>query len=228
MNRNELIAQMKTVMPIVNNWIQLNDQIYKRKKSLNELEYAVKESKPGVKSFLKNLWLSLVGCFMFGGIFLLPVEWFTPYKITLTVFCYFNLFLTVILTVVLCIRSGKDYKVMKGNLPRARQEYADLQAQYAKEVSANMSKIYAIFPKKYATPWDIKKIYSYLVDCRADSMKEAINLLEHENYQQEQNRQIDALNDQIFDMQRTQRNLERRVADAEAEADWAYNRTLNQ
>lgn len=67
-----------------------------------------------------------------------------------------------------------------------------------------------------------------MVDCRADSMKEAINLLEHENYQQEQNRQIDALNDQIFDMQRTQRDLERRVADAEAEADWAYNRTLNQ
>ena len=50
MNRNELIAQMETVMPIVNNWIQLNDQIYKRKKSLNELEYAIKESKPGIKA----------------------------------------------------------------------------------------------------------------------------------------------------------------------------------
>lgn len=66
-----------------------------------------------------------------------------------------------------------------------------------------------------------------MVNGRADNMKEAINLLEHENYQEEQNRQIDALNDQIFDMQRTQRELEQRVADAEMEADRA-NRALYQ
>ena len=66
-----------------------------------------------------------------------------------------------------------------------------------------------------------------MVNGRADNMKEAINLLEHENYQEEQNRRIEDLNNQIFDMQRTQRELESRVADAEMEADRA-NRRLNQ
>lgn len=227
MNRNELIAQIQSILPIADNWIELNRLKNKTRRAVDDLEKEMNKKEPGAKSFLNELWECLAVSFMFGGSIVYLVMFFIVHEINIPVICYCCLGLTAILTPWLYKKTIKDYKELKEELSGVRQEYADVNERLAKEVGANMYKIYAIFPKDYANPKDIKKIYSYLVNRRADNMKEAINLLEHENYQEEQNRQINALNDQIFDMQRTQRELEQRVADAEMEADRA-NRALYQ
>lgn len=227
MNRNELIAQIQSILPIADNWIELNRLKNKTRRAVDDLEKEMNKKEPGAKSFLNELWECLAVSFMFGGSIVYLVMFFIVHEINIPVICYCCLGLTAILTPWLYKKTIKDYKELKEELSGVRQEYADVNERLAKEVGANMYKIYAIFPKDYANPKDIKKIYSYLVNGRADNMKEAINLLEHENYQEEQNRQINALNDQIFDMQRTQRELEQRVADAEMEADRA-NRALYQ
>ena len=227
MNRNELIAQIQSILPIADNWIELNRLKNKTRRAVDDLEKEMNKKEPGAKSFLNELWECLAVSFMFGGSIVDLVMFFIVHEINIPVICYCCLGLTAILTPWLYKKTIKDYKELKEELSGVRQEYADVNERLAKEVGANMYKIYAIFPKDYANPKDIKKIYSYLVNGRADNMKEAINLLEHENYQEEQNRQINALNDQIFDMQRTQRELEQRVADAEMEADRA-NRALYQ
>ena len=227
MNRNELIAQIQSILPIADNWIELNRLKNKTRRAVDDLEKEMNKKEPGAKSFLNELWECLTVSFMFGGSIVYFVMFFIVHEINIPVICYCCLGLTAILTPWFYKKTIKDYKELKEELSGVRQEYADVNERLAKEVGANMYKIYAIFPKDYANPKDIKKIYSYLVNGRADNMKEAINLLEHENYQEEQNRQIDALNDQIFAMQRTQRELEQRVADAEMEADRA-NRALYQ
>lgn len=227
MNRNELIAQIQSILPIADNWIELNRLKNKTRRAVDDLEKEMNKKEPGIKSFLNDLWECLAISFMFGGSIIYLVMMFVVREINIPVICYCGLGLTAILTAWSYQKTIKDYKKLKEELPGVKQEYEDARERFAREVSANMYKIYAIFPKDYANPGDIKKLYSYLVNGRADNMKEAINLLEHENYQEEQNRRIEDLNNQIFDMQRTQRELESRVADAEMEADRA-NRRLNQ
>ncbi len=228
MERQQLIAKIEGIMPIVNKWIEYIDSSNKQRRRISELEGAIAETKFNFINLFQNVWLSLVICFLFGGILLLPIEWFTDKKITLPFYIVFVSILTVILSIVLICRSLKDNAVMKGNLPKLKAEYDEIQNRFQREVKPYMPQIYAIFPKNYADPYTIKKLYSYLVNQRADNMKEAINLLEQERYQQDQQRQLDAFDQQIADMQRNQKELEQRVADAEFEANQAYIKSLYQ
>ena len=222
MERQELIAKIEEIMPIVNKWIELSDLKVKTHKKVSELEKSIANEKPNLGNLLQKAWLSLLGCFFLGGILLLPIEWLTPIKITLPFYLVYTIILTVILTIILQKKSQKDLAVMQENLPRIKAEYAEAENRFNREVTANLSRIYDVFPRDYAYPWAIKQIYTYLVNCRADNMKEAINLLEHEQQQKQQQEKMDALGNQLTQVQKTQSELEQRVAGAEFQASQAF------
>lgn len=222
MERQEVIAKLETIMPIVNRWVELADLKVKNHKRVSELEKAIEKEKPTIGNIIQKAWLSLLCCFFGGGILLLPIEWLTPVKISLPFYLVYTIILTVILTIVLVIKSKRDLAVMQNNLPRVKAEYAEVEKQFAREVTANLPKIYAVIPQTYAYPYAIKQIYSYLANCRADNLKEAINLFEQEQQQKEQKAKMDALGNQLTQVQKTQDELEQRVAGAEFQASQAF------
>lgn len=222
MERQELIAKLETIMPLVNRWVELTNLKTQTHKRVSTLEKSIAKEQPTIGNTIQKAWLSLLCCFFLGGILLLPIEWLTPIKISLPFYLVYTLILTVILTIVLVKKSQKDLAVMQNNLPKLKAEYAEIENQFAKEVTANLPKIYDIIPKNYAYPYAIKQIYSYLANCRADSLKEAINLFEQEQQQKEQTAKMDALGNQLTQVQKTQSELEQRVAGAEFQASQAF------
>lgn len=227
MNREETIAKFQEIMPIVNKWLEYDELRRKSKNRVTELENGIANAKPNTTNLIKNAWTSFIGCFLLGGVLLLPVEWLGM-KITFPFYLVYTIILTVILTSILQKRDRKSYEEMQSNLPKVKAEYAEVENGFNREVKAHLPKIYAVIPQNYAYPLIIKKLYSYLVDYRADSLKEAINLYEHEKQQKEQQKIFDAYDKQISDMQRTQSQLEQRVADAEAQASYAYIKSLHE
>lgn len=222
MERQELITKLQEIMPLVNRWVELADLKVKNHKRVCELERAIEKEKPTIGNIIQKVWLSFLCCFFLGGILLLPIEWLTPIKITFRFYLVYTIILTVILTVVLVAKSKKDLVVMQNNLPRVKAEYAEVENQFAREVTANLPKIYAVIPQNYAYPHAINQIYSYLKNCRADNLKEAINLFEQEQQQKEQKAKMDALGNQLTQVQKTQDELEQRVAGAEFQASQAF------
>lgn len=146
MNRNELIAQIQSILPIADNWIELNRLKNKTRRAVDDLEKEMNKKEPGAKSFLNELWECLAVSFMFGGSIVYLVMFFIVHEINIPVICYCCLGLTAILTPWLYKKTIKDYKELKEELSGVRQEYADVNERLAKEVGANMYKIYAIFP----------------------------------------------------------------------------------
>lgn len=227
MNREETIAKFQEIMPIVNKWLEYDELRRKSKNRVTDLEKGIAEAKPNTTNLIKNAWISLIGCFFLGGILLLPVEWLGK-KITFPFYLVYTIILTVILTTILQKRAKQSYEEMLSNLPKVKAEYAEVENGFNRDVRVHLAKVYAVVPQNYAYPLVIKKLYSYLTDCRADSLKEAINLYEHEKQQKEQQKIFDAYDKQISDMQRNQSRLEQRVADAEAHATYAYIKSLHE
>lgn len=110
-----------------------------------------------------------------------------------------------------------------------KKEIAEWKARYDAEenrlaeiLGPHADKILEVVPKAYVAPDIIEMLYEYLVNGRADSMKEALNLFEEEKHR----RQLDERQQQLEEnfirgmemMQEQQDELEQRVKNAEARA----------
>lgn len=97
------------------------------------------------------------------------------------------------------------------------------------EIGPHWGKITNIIPEDYATPVCIQQVYSYLVNGRADNLKEALNLFEEEQHrarvEENQRYMYEKQQEEIAKLKAMQVELENRVFNAEARADEAYYRS---
>lgn len=103
-----------------------------------------------------------------------------------------------------------------------QKEYEAENEELVKVLAPHWEHILEIVPQKYAVPFIIRHIHSYLIDDRADSMKEAINLFEEEQHRwrmEASQRQMQAeYQRELEAMQEAQKRLEHRVLVAEHDA----------
>lgn len=224
MERNELVAKIEEIMPIVNKWIAYNNLRNSTAKKIKTTEQNITYIKPNV---FKDFGISFGICFLFGGILLLPIEWLTDIKIKFPFYFVFTIVLTFILLAILNKSGKKRVTEQQEALVRLKAEYSEIENKFNREITPHMQKIYAIFPRDYAYPNTIKQLYTYLVNRRADNLKEAINLFEQERQQTQQQQILNSYGEQLATMQRNQQQLEQRVAEAEAEADYVYRRSIS-
>lgn len=223
MNREELIAKIQELLPFIGTW-----ENYEKKR--NEMQIKISSAANEVSKLKERnvVVFLLVGAgygFILSLFAMVPIAkmgLFSPYIwfgfIGLVAFIYMKI----------ASKNNKEKIAAKeATIEKLKEQYRILNEEYSRAKKPWDNKIYAIFPQKYAYPSTIKTLYSYLVNRRADSLKEAINLFENEQQQQQLKRTFDAYDNKIAAMQREQKNLEQRVADAEFEANQAYIRSLN-
>lgn len=116
-------------------------------------------------------------------------------------------------------------------IERRKNEYAQAEQEMIAELTPHWDKIQAVIPQDYVSPLFVRTVYGYLVNERADSMKEAINLFELEQHQwrMEENQQQMYVQYQteINNMKDIINGLETRMANAEYEASVAYYTNAN-
>ena len=149
MERDKLIAELEAIMPIVNKWESLSNLIAQNQRSINELNFNIRNEEPTFSNIMAMAFISILCCFSFDGIVFLMIKLSSSIKITFLFYFVFSSILAIILTIVFVARGKR-----------------------------NAADIYAIIPQNYAYPNVIKQLYSYLKEHRADTLKEAINLYE--------------------------------------------------
>lgn len=114
---------------------------------------------------------------------------------------------------------------LKAEMDQWEADYREEEAKLAETLSPYRNQILEVVPEKYAVPAVVECLYDYLINGRADSMKEAINLFEEEQHrrQMEQNQEdfMNACARELTVMQEAQAQLEQRVRNAEARANIA-------
>lgn len=102
------------------------------------------------------------------------------------------------------------------------QEYEKTEQEMYAELAPHWQKIQAVIPQDYIAPMFAREAYGYLVNGRADSMKEAINLFEEEQHrwrmEQGQQQMYEQYQTEIRSLQQVTKELEQRVSAAEVEA----------
>ncbi len=209
MERDELIAKLESFMPIVDKWEKLSSLLANNRQRINGLESDIRNEEPTFKNIIAMAFLSFLCCFAFDGIVLLILKLFSSIKITFSFYLILSIILTVILTIVLVLIAKRDVSIRSNTLFWAQEERERLEKQFANEVTPYLPDICAIIPQKYVYPSIIKQLYSYLKDCRADNLKEAINLYE-------ENCKTNTLNKQLAQIQKTQEEIKQHAEEAES------------
>lgn len=101
-----------------------------------------------------------------------------------------------------------------------------------KDIAPDWDKVLSVIPQDYATPTCIYSVYNYLVNGRADTLKEALNLFEEEQHrwrvEANQQKMYDEYQQELQTMKDVQASMEARVANAEWMSKVAYLRSTQQ
>lgn len=209
MERDELIAELEAIMPIVNKWERLSNLIAQNQRSINELNFNIRNEEPTFSNIMAMAFISILCCFSFDGIVFLMIKLSSSIKITFLFYFVFSSILAIILTIVFVARGKRNAAIRRNTLFHIQEKHEDLKRQFANEVTANLPDIYAIIPQNYAYPNVIKQLYSYLKEHRADTLKEAINLYEEKP-------KTDALKKQLAQIQKTQAEIKQQADEAKS------------
>ena len=112
------------------------------------------------------------------------------------------------------------------------KKYKEAEQDMLNEISPHWDKVLSVVPKDYATPTCINSIYNYLVNGRADSMKEALNLFEEEQHrwrlEANQQKMYEEYQQELQTMKDIQADMEARVSNAEWMSKVAYIRSAQE
>lgn len=214
MEKQELIAELKEIMPVMDKVDKCNqklDDIWQRieilKSQINE-GYSPKKhtSLPMKIVVVISAWL----------LYAIRGSWVSA---ILTI-------LWVIIMLGFIVRSKQMFERTKEpfrqEFERKKQEYEQTEQEMLAELAPHWQKVQAVIPQDYIAPMFVRAAYGYLVNGRADSMKEAINLFEEEQHrwrmEQGQQQMFEKYQTEIRSLREATEELERRVSAAEYDA----------
>lgn len=214
MEKQELIAQLKDIMPVMDMVDQYNQKLDAIWQRMEGLKTQISASFKWNHSWSTKILVVLLAYVTY----LLPKTLQWPYAIILG-------------AIVLYKRSQakqmfkKEKENWRQELGCVEQEYKAVEQEMLEKLAPHWQKIQSVIPQDYIAPIFVRTAYGYLVNGRADSMKEAVNLFEEEQHrwrmEQGQQQMYEQYQAEIRSLQETMEALEQRVGAAEYDANVA-------
>ena len=205
MSKQELIKEIESIFPLVKRMAEYEQRLIGAKNQIDEVEANIRKKK-SLRTLLTNF---MVG-FVLLGYFVQEII-----SKSVVVIIVFGIIGGVISFMVLNKIRGPQKDIEKKE--RLEEEYEKIENEIAEEIGAEYWNATKIIPEKYLYADCVYALHDYLINGRADSLKEAINLYEEEQHRLRVEGKQNMLEKQIFEMAKTQANLESRVTMAEAE-----------
>lgn len=228
MEKQKLIEELKEIMPVMDKIEQYNqkmDDIWQR---IEILKTQINE--PYKVGFFTDNKGWLWG--FFGGMFVTyiisrPFLSIIEKSGILKLLCCVIWIALIIVGIRISLRISKQLfeqrkEPYRQELERREHEYEQVEQEMLDELAPHWQKIQEVIPQDYRAPMFVRAAYSYLVNGRADSMKEIVNLFEEEQHrwrmEQGQQQMYEQYQTEIRSLQDATRELELRVSAAEYDA----------
>lgn len=226
MNREELVKELREILPIMERMQRHMDNMEGIEQRIRVLDDKIKQ--PKKFTFITDMGFgivlgfgisgsileSLLGNIFGGGLIYLIALGFGLVGAYYNKKIVYNLY-------------EKSKSEFREELERRKKELEQAEQAMVDDIGPEWQKVLDIVPENYATPMCVNCIYKYLLNRRADSMKEAINLFEEEQHrwrvEENQQQMYEEYQREIQNMKDVQKQLEARVSDAEHQARVARN-----
>lgn len=222
MEKQELITKLKEIIPVMDRVEQYNQKLDGIWQRMEILKSQINEAYSPKKHTSWPMKIAVV-----------LIAWFV-YAIRGSWFSAILAILEVIIAVGIIVHSKQRFEQKKEpyrqELKRREQEYEQAEQEMLAELAPHWQMIQAVIPQDYIAPMFVRAAYGYLVNGRADSMKEAINLFEEEQHrwrmEQGQQQMYEQYQTEIRSLQEATKELELRVSAAEYDASIARASTV--
>lgn len=227
MEKDTLITQLKEILPIM-------ERLDKHLEGLSQMEIHINSLDKQINKPRKINFFSDVAI---GGL-VLPILLVSAisntFQIESATIGKLGFALMILGAIANLYVSGKIRNIGKDGIRKDKalweKKYEEAENAMVEEIAPHWEKVLSVVPQSYANPTCVGNIYGYLVNGRADSLKEALNLFEEEQHrwrvEENQRQMYEEYQQELQAMQSMQANLEQRLADAEWQAKLAYIRTM--
>lgn len=228
MEKQELIAGLKGIMPIMDRLDQYNQKLDGIRQRIDLLQSQI--SAPYKIGFFRDHmgWLfGVMGGYGVGTSIAKPLLKITNESGISMIVSLIIIIAFIVVGVRINLKIAKKIFEQKKEpyrqeLVRRQQEYEQAEQEMIAELSPHWQKVQELVPQDYLSPMFVRTVYGYLVNGRTDSMKEAVNLFEEEQHrwrmEQNQQQMYEQYQAEIRSLKEVTRELEQRVNAAEADA----------
>ena len=222
MGKQELINQIREILPVMDKMETHMTNVAGIEQRIDYLNNVVNEMKP-FHFMTDGVW----GVFV-GAVFATFLHDFLGFSDTLRFILViaFSIGGVYLNRRIACAIWEKNKEGSRKELERRRQNLAEAEKAMVDEIAPYWSTVLDIIPEDYASPLCVKQVYSYLVNGRADNLKEALNLFEEEQHrwrmEEGQRQMYEQYQFEMQSIREIQANMEERLTNAEWAANSAY------
>lgn len=112
-------------------------------------------------------------------------------------------------------KAAIEYPELKQKYEKLTKSYEEYQRTYPIEYPGLVRRIQEVIPEHYAQPYIIFKLYEYMKNQRADTLKDAINLYELEQHQQRVEETQRAIEEETLANRRQLEEINQRIINLE-------------
>ena len=226
MTKEQLIRELENILPIMKKVGVYLDEVDRMDMQIRNLKSRYSQPKGAtLMDGVKGWGMGFLGATIICGIFwnTLPVSFL---KVLYPIFLLLVLGGMVAGTIIglkKAKESGKNEDAeLLAQIEQCKQKRKAAEDKWISILSPHWDRVKRIVPEAYASPIFVETAYNYLVNGRADSMKEAINLFEAEQHRNRMEQSMAEMQAQyqaeIESMSNKMTELENRVRWAEHEA----------
>lgn len=228
MEKQELITELKEIMPVMDRVEQYNQKLDGIWQRIDILKSQINESyKVGFFKDNKSWMWGVFGSLFVARIIFTPFQGIIEKSFILTLIFIVLVVAMIVVGIRISLKISKQQFEQKKEpcrqeLERRELEYEQTEQEMLTELAPHWQKIQEVVPQDYIAPMFVRAAYGYLVNGRADSMKEAVNLFEEEQHrwrmEQGQQQMYEEYQSEIRSLKNATKELEARVNAAEYDA----------
>lgn len=221
-----MIQQLKEILPVMSKVGEYMNEVDRLDIQIRNLKVRYNQPKGAtLMDGIKGWGMGFLGATIVSGIF-----WNTlPLSILKVIYPFFLLLVLVgmVAGTIIGLKRAKGSGKKKdaellAQIEQCKQKRKAAEDKWISILAPHWDKVRSIVPEAYASPLFVETAYNYLVNGRADSMKEAINLFEAEQHRSRMEQSMADMQAQyqaeIESMSNKMAELENRVRWAEHEA----------
>lgn len=205
MNKQEIIKEIESIFPLMERMQEYDNRMVSIQNKINEADENIKR-KTSLRVLISNF---MAGFLLIGYLAALITHGsqiaFYVFGIAGGIFSF---------KFIANLRGPKKDIEEK---ERLEKEFKEIDQQLIEELGDRYVEAIKIIPSDYAYPECVYALHSYLVNGRADSLKEAINLFEEEQHRMRVEENQSRMDDKMREMEQIQESLDARVTMAETE-----------
>lgn len=205
MSKQEIIQEIENIFPLMDRMQAYDDRMWDIQSKINKAEEDIKR-KTSLRVLITNFMAG------FGVIGYLAALITNGSRVAFYVFGIIGGIVSFKF-----ITKLRGHKKDMEEKERLEKELEKVNQELIEELGDRYVEAIKVIPSKYAYPECVYTLHDYLVNGRADSLKEAINLFEEEQHRMRMEENQNRMENKMCDMEQIQRDLESRVSMAETE-----------